>query len=110
MHDRSVKARRVIEIAAVDDGHESKHELPVTAVLEFHDLMRLHQFWTAHRSDLWRSAVGHDDTDQLRTSPMVTGIVSLTSMVKRNTCRARRKFSGSKNFSFTSHASDSGRA
>src|SRR5271165_1890473 len=46
---------------------------------------------------------------QVRTSPSVTGMESLTSMVNRKTRLARRLFSGSKNFSFTSQQSLSSR-
>lgn len=67
------------------DGDEAHHQLLVGAVLEVEDRVRLHELRPADRRNLRRHAIGHEDTDQLRTSPMVTGMVSLTSMVKRKT-------------------------
>ncbi len=48
---------------------------------------------------------GYLETAQERTLPKVTGVRSLTSIVKRKTRLARRPFSGSKNFNFTSQHS-----
>lgn len=69
----------------MDDGHETHHQLVVRTVLQVHDLVRLHDIRPAHGRDLTWCAVDHEDTDQLRTSPMVTGMTSLTSTVKRKT-------------------------
>lgn len=69
----------------MDDGDEAHHELLVVTVLQIEDRMRLHEVRSAHRSHLRWHAIGHEDTDQLRTSPMVTGMTSLTSTVKRKT-------------------------
>jgi len=46
------------------------------------------------------------ETAQERTSPNVTGVRSLTSIVKKKTRFARKPFSGSKNFNFTSQHSE----
>lgn len=66
-------------------GDEAHHEFVVRPVLEVQDGVRLHEIRPAHGCDLRGHPIGHEDTDQLRTSPMVTGMVSLTSTVKRNT-------------------------
>ena len=67
------------------DRDESHHQLIVGTVLEVQDLVRLYELRSPDGGVQPRHAVGHEDTDQLRTSPMVTGMTSLTSIVKRKT-------------------------
>lgn len=69
----------------MDDRDQPHHEFIVRAVLQIEDLVRMQEIGSPDGSVQPRHAVGHEDTDQLRTSPIVTGMTSLTSMVKRNT-------------------------